>query len=35
VIGIASKSEVDKINRKLHAISKKLNELAKEQAVEL
>jgi hypothetical protein len=35
VIGIASKSEVDKINRKLHAISKKLNEMAKEQAVEL
>ena len=28
--GIASKSEVDKLNRKLSAISKKLNELAKE-----
>jgi hypothetical protein len=35
VIGVASKSEVDKINRKLHAISKKLSELAKDQAVEL
>jgi len=35
VIGVASKSEVDKINKKLHAISKKLNEIAKDQAVEL
>ncbi len=35
VIGVASKSEVDKINRKLSAISKKLNEIAKDQAVEL
>jgi len=29
--GVASKSEIDKINRKLTTISKKLNELAKEQ----
>ncbi len=31
VIGIASKSEIERINRKLNSISKKLNELAKEQ----
>jgi uncharacterized membrane-anchored protein YjiN (DUF445 family) len=30
VFGIASKSEVEKLNRKLNAITKKLNELAKE-----
>jgi vacuolar-type H+-ATPase subunit E/Vma4 len=35
VVGIASKAEVDKINRKLSAISKKLNDLAKDQAVDL
>jgi hypothetical protein len=35
VIGVASKSEVDKINKKLSAISKKLNDLAKDQAVDL
>jgi uncharacterized protein YukE len=29
-VGIASKSEVEKLNRKLNAISKKLNELARE-----
>ena len=30
VFGIASKAEVDRLNRKLNAISKKLNELAKD-----
>ena len=35
VFGIAAKSEIDKINRKLNTISKKLNELAKEQKPEL
>ncbi len=35
VFGIATKSEIDKINRKLNTISKKLNELAKEQKPEL
>ena len=31
--GIASKSEVDRLNRKLNTISKKLNELAKDSGV--
>ena len=35
VFGIASKSELEKINRKLNTISKKLNELSREQAAEL
>ena len=30
VFGLASKSDVDKLNRKLNQISRKLNELAKE-----
>ncbi len=31
--GIASKSEIQKLNRKLNTLSKKLNELAREQVV--
>ena len=31
VFGIASKSEIDKINRKLNRISKRLNEFAKQE----
>jgi flagellar biosynthesis chaperone FliJ len=33
--GLATKSEVDKLHRKLNAVSRKVNELAKEHAVEL
>ena len=34
-IGLASKSEIEKINKKLSTISKKLNDLAKEQTADL
>jgi hypothetical protein len=35
VFGIASKSEIEKLNRKLAHISKRLNDIAKDQAAEL
>jgi protein subunit release factor A len=35
VFGIASKAEIEKLNRKLAHISKRLNDIAKDQAAEL
>ena len=34
-IGLASKAEIEKLNKKLNTISKKLNELAKEHTADL
>ncbi len=35
VFGIASKAEVEKLNRKLAQVAKRLNDIAKDQAAEL